>query len=270
MQETGSSGKRNGWLKIGEGGKLIFTIHVYFYDLKFAICTCISYSQKNWSFKEWGVLSIVPGGGGSDEGHSTAMCGWFTVERQPRDIWHVATASPHLLSFSAAPVAPSENSCILRYKAASGFSGITLLSSRWGNHAPERGENQPKVIQKIGAQCRDLSSAQEMSWLLILAVHTGRSLTFNQTFWLYFPPSPMWIISLPLLDRSLHGPPNAPAFQTPRLISAVLSAWNAFLLPVHLGRFYLCMEAESQLNGTSSRKSSPIMQAHRALSSWTN
>ena len=72
---TGNSGKRNGWLKIGEGGKLIFTMHVSFYDLKFAICICISYSQKNEVLRKWGVLSIVPGRGHSDDGHSTALCG---------------------------------------------------------------------------------------------------------------------------------------------------------------------------------------------------
>lgn len=31
-------GRRNQWQGIEEGGKLIFTIHVSFYDLKFAVC----------------------------------------------------------------------------------------------------------------------------------------------------------------------------------------------------------------------------------------
>lgn len=43
---SGYSGTRNGWLERGEGGKFIFTIHISFYDLKFAVCTCIFCSQK--------------------------------------------------------------------------------------------------------------------------------------------------------------------------------------------------------------------------------
>lgn len=118
---------------------------------------------------------------------------------------------PLLSSFHSVLVAPSENSCILRWKAALGFSGITLLFERWGSQAPERFHNQLELSRGLGVDVGTLSkrhkptlseillsahhcSAQKMSWHLNLALQTGHCLTFNQTCQLYFPPSPMWIL----------------------------------------------------------------------------
>ena len=180
--------------------------------------------------------------------------GWFIAEMQPRVIWHVATASPLLLSFN--PCRPIRE--LLHFEMKSSFRILWYNPFIRKMRKPSPREIPSQAPERIGGRCRDSfktsqayafwNSAFSRSLFCSENVMTPQPGSSDWS-WFNFQPNLPTLFStfsnvnpLPLSDRSLHWPQMLLLFRHHNF-SVLCSLPGMYFSFLSICGFHLCTDS---------------------------